>query len=509
MDQETRSPEQNATAELGDWARSLVAKAGRAKAALSPWVQRSLEAGQADADAPGGIALQRQTAFTEPHTRAMVRHLDRMVGVESSSPYCQVWRPDVGSVAPQTFDRFAGDILQRHAPLADKYQLQRPEEGAKPDTELVLAPSGAAGSTPRSGPVPAESWTPPPMSEFFTPPVEPSSPPLPSRPSAAPAAQESSPSPRVNPATRIVQRRPAARPRSRVEELTPGGRLLPLAEPPGAGEAKTQGPAPEPSQTSDEESQRDEQALGPPDVLATPLLQRAVQAPPSPKPEMQPVEGLAPESLAPAPSRGEQPPAQARSAETAQPMVQREPEAKPLAPSMASLSAGHPVPSWPSTSPVGRPPAVDLVERPGPSVSAGGAAESPEPTAAAYSRSWAARGPTTSTPGRIERESSHPGINTDGRQACCSPGRTGVQARNACPASQVGASAGDPGADDSSTGEGDTFPVCPKPPVAGNCWRTRIATRRRTGCLRQAYPTSPAAENSCYPRIAVHRRTGF
>jgi len=122
---------QGSSGDLGAWAQSLLAKAARAGSAMSPWVQRLL--------ATGGESQRRQIAFSERYTHAL---LDR---VSRHAEGGQALRPDIGSVAPATFDRFAGNIVQRFPLLAKKYLPEPPEESPESKAELVLASAGPTG----------------------------------------------------------------------------------------------------------------------------------------------------------------------------------------------------------------------------------------------------------------------------------------------------------------------------------------------------------------------------
>jgi hypothetical protein len=185
---------QGSSGDLGAWAQSLLAKAARAGSAMSPWVQRLL--------ATGGASQRHQTAFSERYTHAL---LDR---VSRHAEGGQALRPDIGSVAPATFDRFAGNIVQRFPLLAKKYLPEPPEESSESKAELVLASAGLAGMGAGSEAgrselqrSPLVEWTG--FPESLPPPM------------AAPAE----PPPWLRP---TVQRRRDIRPVSRIEELTPG-----------------------------------------------------------------------------------------------------------------------------------------------------------------------------------------------------------------------------------------------------------------------------------------------
>jgi hypothetical protein len=247
MDQETRQTEQKPFAQLGAWAQRLLTRAGRIRSGLSPWIQRALEASTAPADRVPGIGARRPTAFSEQHTRALLARVSRTV--EES----QVWRPDVGSVSPATFDRFAGDIVQRHQPIADKYHVQVAEYNPEEETGLVLAPIGGAGVDRESGvrqPEPSMPQIP-----LFPPPT------------TEPAAVSPRAPTRVP--RRTVQRQPGTRIFSRVEEITPDAK-------PSAPGAEAEAALPGPGEVPETDLAQAEEAITTDEgvELAAPPVQR-------------------------------------------------------------------------------------------------------------------------------------------------------------------------------------------------------------------------------------------
>jgi hypothetical protein len=158
--------------------RSVTAVGPRTRRALSPWVQRCLEAeyetvgcGRRGARPLVGLPLRlltwrpertrrhrrhRQSAFTAANPRSLVGRVQRVV--ERGT----VWRPDVGSLKPAMVARFADAIVDRFPSIGAKYQprpsgdegTQRPElplvSGLMPD--LAAAPSMGRTARPASWP---------------------------------------------------------------------------------------------------------------------------------------------------------------------------------------------------------------------------------------------------------------------------------------------------------------------------------------------------------------------
>jgi hypothetical protein len=224
MDQTPRQPEPNSSrhdglAQLNDLAQTLTARARWPGAVLSPWVQRALR--EQAVQPAGGVGQPRPTALSEGHTRVLVQRAERHRTGSS-----RVWQPDVGSVAPATFGYFAGEIVERHRPIADKYRVQSAQEPGE-ESELPLAPGGQVGAGLGMGGVWPEARPTP-------------SPPLP------PATVQGSPArPRTSPtemrsiqAQKPVRQRRDIRPMSRVEEITPGSKVTMVERPEAAGRQK-------------------------------------------------------------------------------------------------------------------------------------------------------------------------------------------------------------------------------------------------------------------------------
>ncbi len=198
--------------QLGDWARSLRAKAERSRSVVSPWVQGLLSRAVARQDirdelrpAPGGqFGSLRQVALTQHHTRALTQRVSR------KAQSARVWHPDAGAVSPRTFAEFAGEVVQRFPSMAQKYAIEVPESVGEED-DLVLAPVGVVvrGAAPAYAGQPAGS----PETQ-------------PRRPPPATDAVPGTPVRRrpVARAPRQIQRAPGVRPVSRVEEITPGAK---------------------------------------------------------------------------------------------------------------------------------------------------------------------------------------------------------------------------------------------------------------------------------------------
>ena len=195
MVQETGQPEPNTPARLVDWAQSLVARAKRARSVLSPWVQRALET--------GASGRPRPLSLFEGDGRALVERVTRQG--EGS----RVWRPDLGRVSPLALDRFGGEMVRRHQPLADKYRVEVPELDEAQSTSLVLAPGGAVGPA-----VMPDARQPGPPFGL---------PPMPAAPPSAPPAlqRQAAPPPGASREQPAVRRQPGARVFSRVEEIAP------------------------------------------------------------------------------------------------------------------------------------------------------------------------------------------------------------------------------------------------------------------------------------------------
>jgi hypothetical protein len=157
-------------APLRELAQSVIAKGERSRALLSPWVGRSLaEISPPPGPPKGGERPQtgtsphigsifeiepiwgvRSTAFSVEQTRALVERVFRQV--ENN----RVWRSEAGPVAPVALDRFAGEILERHRPIADKYRVTAPQKSPEGEHALPLAagtsPQGVGGQmSPGSG----------------------------------------------------------------------------------------------------------------------------------------------------------------------------------------------------------------------------------------------------------------------------------------------------------------------------------------------------------------------
>ncbi|UCC86440.1 MAG: hypothetical protein JSV81_16535 [Anaerolineales bacterium] len=212
MDQAAPQPEPKPSrhddqAQLNDLAQALTARARWPGAVLSPWVQRALLPEQA-VQAASGVRQARPTALSESHTRALVQRAERHRTGSS-----RVWQPDVGSVAPATFEYFAGEIVERHRPIADKYHVQSAQEPGE-ESALPLAPAGQVGMVlGRRG-----AW--------------PEARPAPSPPPPPAAVQQSPAQPRTAPpdrpsiqAPKQVRQRRNIRPMSRVEEITPATKM--------------------------------------------------------------------------------------------------------------------------------------------------------------------------------------------------------------------------------------------------------------------------------------------
>jgi hypothetical protein len=287
-------------AQLGDWAQSLRAKAGRARSAVSPWVQGLLsreavsQESQGTARSPRGgwVRRGRHTALTQHHTQALLNRVSRKPEAG------RVWRPDVGSVSPGTFARFAGEIAQRFPSVAQKYRLEVPESVGE-EGDLTLAPVGilVRGAVPAytrpagAGPAAQRAETQP-----GPPSPQPSPPPRPSVQQQAVAR-----------APRQFQRKPGVRAVSRVEEITPGAttpvRAEPVEarqkEPPAAAELPQEGDgAFEPAAEHD--------LLAPPDAVPPDLPSEAASLPVG-QPEVQEPSGIEEAGPSPPPRTGVRP----------------------------------------------------------------------------------------------------------------------------------------------------------------------------------------------------------
>ncbi|HSJ57005.1 MAG TPA: hypothetical protein VLC95_07475, partial [Anaerolineae bacterium] len=227
---------QSVDAQLDGWARSLAGKTGRVRGSLSPWVQRALasgahahgaQAGVEPAGEPAGGGRQRQTALSESGPRALWARIYRKV--EGT----RAWHPEQGPAAPMAMDRFAADIVQRFAPVSDKYAVESGEASREEESDLVLAP---VGYVDMSGGLPApdsESW----MESIPEGSVRPT--PFEAAPEAYPAP------PPLPPPPPTIQRRPGVRPMSRIEEITPGGKTPALPPVPVDVAAKEATPVPD------------------------------------------------------------------------------------------------------------------------------------------------------------------------------------------------------------------------------------------------------------------------
>lgn len=235
MDPEASHEQDQLSEPLSGWARSLATKAGRARAALSPWVQRMMDPGAPAVQRLSTSGQPRATAFSERDTRALVDRVSR------KTEQSRVWHPDVGSVSPVTFDRFAGEIVQRFRPMADKYRVESPEEGAGQESDLTLAPATQPISMLNVGIGPSERSLP----RTDLPSVPSSRPAATEQPAALPPAETDAPRPVARSAPRVVQRRPGVRPMSRVEEITPGSTAPPTVgmEPPAQADAPMEAPS--------------------------------------------------------------------------------------------------------------------------------------------------------------------------------------------------------------------------------------------------------------------------
>lgn len=257
MNQDAHNAEQNSS-HPGDLVQAVLARTNWARMVLSPWVQRSLPAHAEPTKmqlAYGniGIGRRRQTAFSEQHTYALLNRVARKVQ-ES-----RVWRPDVGSVAPATFDRFASEVIERYRPISDKYLVRSPEESAEYGDDLTLTPGAPMGVSPMPSSFPSPRL---PTSESPPPPIvqrTPSSP-------VTPAARRSS---------RTVQRPQSVRAFSRVEEITPGGKMPVESMPPSDRGAQEDTVVPE-RPAEETIAQSPTPVPGQPEPTAEPVVQRQV-----------------------------------------------------------------------------------------------------------------------------------------------------------------------------------------------------------------------------------------
>lgn len=291
MDPEASHEQDQPSEPLSGWAQSLATKADRARAALSPWVQRMMDPGAPAAQRLSTSGQPRATAFSERETRALVDRVSR------KTEQSRVWHPDVGSVSPVTFDRFAGEIVQRFRPMADKYRVESPDEGARKESDLTLAPATQPISMLNVGIGPSERSLPRPDLPSMPSPR----PAVTEQPAAHPPAGTDAPRPMARAATRVVQRRPGVRPMSRVEEITPGSTTPPTVgmEPPTQADAPMEAPS-EAGAVGEDEAPSGQPversaADGPAVVSTDAPLQRAAETsamaetrPPEPRADMQP-----------------------------------------------------------------------------------------------------------------------------------------------------------------------------------------------------------------------------
>ncbi|MBI1878882.1 MAG: hypothetical protein HYR94_11815, partial [Chloroflexi bacterium] len=253
MAQTTGNPESNRAhlevlAQGNDLAQSVLARANWPKIALSSWVQRSWQA------RPTQAGQQRQTAFSEQHTQALVNRIFRQV--ETS----RVWHPDVGPIAPDTFERFANDIVERHQPVSNKYLVQTGEENPEEGDELTLAPGRPVGigvGLSRKSSKAQPATLPPSLTS-----------PQPAIPASLPAMQRSPAQPvRPNPSlaastpsrpARPIQRRRNVRIFSQVQEMTPGSKTWAEIKPEPIAGAEVDLLPPELGETRDQEAEAGE-----------------------------------------------------------------------------------------------------------------------------------------------------------------------------------------------------------------------------------------------------------
>ena len=120
-------------------AQAVLAKVRRTEQALSPWVQRSLQAGvDSKSQRKQDFRVNRPMAFTTANALSL---LDRVQRLAERSV---VWRADEISINPDMVDRFAGEVANRFQlkPIAIQYELETPETGPEqPGAELALTNS--------------------------------------------------------------------------------------------------------------------------------------------------------------------------------------------------------------------------------------------------------------------------------------------------------------------------------------------------------------------------------
>ena len=205
---------------LNAWGQALASKHNQAKSLVSPWVQRSLNI---VSGRPAIGIIQPGADFSANQTQMLVQ---RLAGRSEAS---RVWQPDIGSISPAVFDRFAGEIVDRHQSHGSKYLIVSATEPENSSEDFPLvggAHEGGAASKARRPASQPSAISSLPAGASFSDLAQ-----ITSTDAPPPAAVQRAPAQTGVP---FMPERPPApprparwvRPTSRVEEITPGGKSV-------------------------------------------------------------------------------------------------------------------------------------------------------------------------------------------------------------------------------------------------------------------------------------------